>query len=149
MGFDELADPYHIPKICDECGGVLVFVGVGEYHCEKCGTVRYDDYGKVRLYIEKHPGANASEVENATGVTQRSIRRMLKENRIEIAENSKVTLFCESCGKAIRSGRFCPECETKYHKNLEETQRRKINPDMQGFGLNHGGEEGQRRFMRK
>lgn len=149
MEFDEITDPYHIPKICDECGGVFVFVGVGEYHCEKCGNVRYDDYGKVRLYIEKHPGANAAEVENATGVTQRSIRRMLKENRIEVAESSKVTLFCESCGKAIRSGRLCTECEIKYHRKLEDGQRRKTEQDMKGYALNHGGEEGHRRFIRK
>ncbi|MCD7836487.1 MAG: hypothetical protein LUG83_07565 [Lachnospiraceae bacterium] len=149
MEFDELTDPYHIPKICEKCGGVYVFEGVGEYHCEKCGNLQYDDYGKVRLYIEQHPGANAAEVENATGVSQRSIRRMLKENRIEVADSSKVTLFCESCGKSIRSGRFCPQCEVKYHQKIEESQRRKSDHDMKGFGLNKGGEEGQRRFIRK
>jgi len=149
MEFDDITDPYNIPKICEKCGGVFIFVGVGEYHCEKCGNVRYDDYGKVRMYIEKHPGANAAEVEVATGVKQRSIRRMLKENRIEVAENSKVMLRCENCGKAIRSGRFCAECEVKYHRKIEEGQRRQIDADAKGFALNHGGEEGQRRFKRE
>ena len=45
-------DMYHIPRVCTECGGVMIFKGVGEYHCEECGAVDYDDYGKVRGYIE-------------------------------------------------------------------------------------------------
>ena len=27
--------------------------------------------------------------------------------------------LCELCGKDIRSGRFCPECEMRVHRNLE------------------------------
>lgn len=48
---------YNRPTYCAECGGVMVFKGVGEYQCEKCGYLDYDDYGKVRNYIEKHMGA--------------------------------------------------------------------------------------------
>lgn len=29
-------DMYHVPRVCKECGGVMVFKGVGEYHCERC-----------------------------------------------------------------------------------------------------------------
>ena len=36
-------DMYNIPRVCKECGGVMVFKGVGEYHCEDCGAVDYDD----------------------------------------------------------------------------------------------------------
>jgi uncharacterized protein YjhX (UPF0386 family) len=150
MDFDSIIDYYHVPKTCEKCEGVLVFVGVGEYHCEKCGNVQYDDYGKVRMYIEQHPGITASEVETATGVAQRTIRRMLKENRIEVTADSKVTMFCEYCGTPIRSGRLCKNCEIKFHRKLEDDQRKKVVHDFQGFGMNRSaGEEGQRRFIRK
>lgn len=49
-------DNYNRPTICAECGGIMVFKGVGEYKCEKCGSVGYDDYGKTRNYIEHHRG---------------------------------------------------------------------------------------------
>lgn len=140
----------NIPLVCAKCGGVMVFKGVGEYHCEDCGYVDYDDYGKVRLYIEEHKGATAAEIELETGVTQRSIRRMLRESRIEIAEGSKMFLHCELCRKEIRCGRFCSECETKIHRNMEEQQREALRNcvKVKGFSSAEGGEEGQRRFMR-
>lgn len=143
-------DAYHIPRICKECGGVMVFKGVGEYHCEDCGLVDYDDYGKVRLYIECHKGATAAEIEKEVGVPQRTVRRLLKDGRIEIAEGSKMYLRCELCGKQIRSGQFCPECEIKAHRNLEEKQRELQRNIMQGYGMgDRKGEEGQKRFVRE
>ena len=82
--FSEI-NTYNRPTYCSECGGVMVFKGLGEYQCEKCGFLEYDDYGKARNYVEKHMGANAAEVAKATGVPQKSIRDMLKEGKLEIA----------------------------------------------------------------
>lgn len=143
-----LLDYYNIPRTCKECGGVMIFKGVGEYHCEDCGYVDYDDYGKVRLYIEKHKGATAAQIEAAIGVSQKSIRRMLKESRLEIAEGSRSYLHCEVCGKNIRSGRFCRECEANVHRNLESAQREALHKNMKILGMGNQGEEGQRRFIR-
>ena len=140
-------EKYHVPKICKQCGGVMIFKGVGEYHCEECGDVEYDDYGKVRLYIEEHPGANAAQVEENTGVTQKIIRRLLKDGRIEVAENSASFLRCEVCGKSIRSGEFCPECEVKVHQRMESQQRALMQKDSKGVGMGRKGDEGQRRFI--
>lgn len=143
-------DYYHTPRVCEECGGVMIFKGVGEYHCEDCGAVAYDDYGKVRLYIEEHKGATASEIEASTGVPQRSIRQMLRESRIEVAESSKMFLHCELCGKDIRSGRYCRECEEKYHRNIEEEKRQELRKLAQGFGAEKKtAEEGEKRFIRR
>ena len=139
---------YNIPRVCKECGGVMIFKGVGEYHCEECGSVDFDDYGKVRGYIEEHKGATAAQIEEAVGVPQRTIRRLLKDGRLEIAEGSKVFMRCELCGKQIRSGQYCPECEIKVHRNLEEKQREMLNKNARGFGLEQRSEEGQKRFTR-
>lgn len=143
-----MLEKYHVPQVCKVCGGVMIFKGVGEYHCEECRAVDYDDYGKVRLYIEEHPGANAAQVEENTGVSQKIIRRLLKDGRIEVAEGSKSFLRCEVCGKSIRSGQFCPECETKVHHRIEEQQRAINMKNAKGVGMGQKGDEGQRRFMR-
>lgn len=142
LGFDE----YHRPKLCEVCGGVMVFQGVGEYACEDCGTLAYDDYGKARLYIETHKGATASQIEAATGVKQRTIRLMLKEGRLEVAPDSKVFLYCEGCGKPIRSGRYCPECETGHHRRFEEQQRAERKSDLHGYGKGREEATGEKRF---
>ncbi|MCI8527618.1 MAG: hypothetical protein HFH82_00440 [Lachnospiraceae bacterium] len=140
---------YNIPHVCEMCGGVMIFKGVGEYQCEDCQYVDYDDYGKVRLYIEEHRGATAAQIEEAVGVSQRAIRRMLKEGRIEVAESSKTFLRCEICGKTIRSGQYCPECEVKVHRKLEEEERERRHKQDQGFGMEQKAAEGQKRFKRE
>lgn len=143
------ANNYNRPMICEECGGIMVFKGVGEYKCEDCGKVEYDDYGKVRNYIERHPGATSAQVSEATGVTQKAIREMLKEERLEIAPTSNAFLTCEICGKQIRSGRYCSRCEAAYHKEIEEKARASRNINISGFGAEkHVGEEGSKRFTR-
>ena len=107
---------YGKPIKCSICNGPLVYKGVGEYQCSECFNLEYDDYGKVRLYIESHNGATASEISEATEVSQAKIRQMLKEERLEVASDSRAFLHCEACGKEIRSGQFCSECEAKETK---------------------------------
>lgn len=143
-----IIDNYNRPKNCQECGGVMVFKGVGEYQCENCGAVAYDDYGKVRLFIEKHKGATAWEVEQGTGVSQKTIRQLLRDERITVASESKVFMHCELCGKPLRSGRFCPECEVKYHRGVEDRLRKERNQDMVVLGVGKTGEDGERRFKK-
>lgn len=139
-------DMYHRPIVCEKCGGVMIFKGVGEYHCEDCKFVAYDDYGKARLYIEKHHGATAAEVEMHTGVAQKTIRQMLKENRLEITMDSATFLKCEVCGAGIRGGRLCSKCEKDYHLRLEDEQRSQ--KKVHGFGKATPEEEGAKRFRR-
>jgi len=50
------------------------------------------------------------EVSDNTGVSPAKISRWLKEERLEVSEDSPVALNCEKCGVRIRSGRFCVEC---------------------------------------
>ena len=142
-------DQLNRPTYCEKCNGVMVFKGVGEYKCEDCGNLAYDDYGKVRNYVEKHSGATSAQVSAATGVSQKAIRDMLREERLEIAANSAVFLKCEICGTSIRSGRFCSKCETSYHRRVEEQARAGRNLSMSGFSTERPkGEDGAKRFTR-
>lgn len=142
-------DVYNRPTKCPECGGIMIFKGCGEYRCEDCKYIAYDDYGKVRNYVEKHGGATAAQVSEATGVKQKTIRTMLKESRLEIAEGSNSFMKCEMCGAEIRSGRVCSKCEVAYNRAVEEKARRKHEKMMAGFGMEHNtGEEGAKRFIR-
>lgn len=150
MDFERLLQPdrLNIPRQCEKCSGVMVFKGLGEYQCEDCGEFAYDDYGKVRAYIEEHKGATAAQIEDAIGVSQKTIRYLLREGRLEIAEGSRTFLHCDLCSKPIRSGRFCPECEMKVHRSMEAKQREISRRNLQGFSMGLKGEEGQKRFTR-
>lgn len=137
------------PYVCSKCGGELIFKGVGEYHCEDCDQIEYDDYGKVRLYLEKNKSANMSEIQEGTGVSMKSIKQMVKEKRFEITQNSKIFMYCERCHAVIRMGRFCNECEIKYHRELEAKMRAESRSGKTGVGTGIRGEKGAKRFERE
>lgn len=146
-------EKYNIPRVCKKCGGVLVYQGVGEYLCEDCHEEELDDYGKVRRFIEKHSGATAAQIELYVGVSQKVIRQMLKDGRIQIAAESRSFLQCELCGKTIRFGQFCTDCEVALHRNLEASVRtqkaQNKKEQVKIFGVGHTVEDGQIRFERK
>lgn len=140
---------YGKPANCSKCGSALRYVGIGEYECESCKNIEFDDYGKVRTYIEKNRGATQSQVSLATGVDVSKIRQMLREEKIEIAPNSVVFLQCESCGTPIRSGKYCSACAEKIQN--EEQKKRTLPGKGLGKGVQTGGgtsAKGERRYMR-
>lgn len=144
---DQLTD-LHVPQFCEKCGGIMVFRGVGEYECERCGFLAYDDYGKVRNCLERFPGVTIGEAEQRTGVSQRVIRKLLKEGRIMLTEDSKVMLSCERCGARIRFGRFCANCERIMAKEKENSQKHDaFHPTMHVYSARRSGEEkGKKRY---
>lgn len=118
-----ILDDFHRPTFCKNCKGVMIYRGLGEYQCEDCGALDYDDYGKVRNYLDRHKGANVAEISEATGVTHKSIRDMIKDKRFEIIDNKGGYIRCEMCGANINSGRLCSKCEMLYHRKMEEEAR--------------------------
>ena len=136
------------PILCPECEGVMVYRGLGEYRCEECGGISYDNYGKVRNYLEKHGGANVGEISDETGVSHKAIREMIKENRFEVIESRAGYIVCEMCGVDIKSGRLCHKCEELYHKQVEE-QTRAERKKGKGYADGQTGEEGSKRYTRQ
>lgn len=120
------------PRKCSKCGENMKYKGLGEYVCEECRIREFDDYGKVRNYIEKHKGCNAIEVEKETGISRRVVGRLLKEERLEVTKDSKIFLKCERCGKDILSGRFCDKCYGLIKDQREE--RGETKRSIQGVG---------------
>ena len=118
-------NPYHRPIYCRKCGGVLVFTGGGTYKCEDCDAVEYDDWGKVREYLYKYPNANALDIEQAIGIPRKTVNMLLREGKI-LTTSANAFLRCEICGTPISSGRYCNNCEHKYHENIEKAARVKL-----------------------
>ena len=139
---------YQKPTLCVKCGGVLVYKGLGEYQCEVCEEVEYDDYGKVRNYLDKHRGANVAQISDDTGVSHKVIREMIKENRFEVIDNPGGYIRCEMCGVDIKSGRWCPNCEVAYHRKMEDNVRNEKKKNLTGYGDASQGEQGSIRFTR-
>jgi len=104
-------------KYCKECRKIFQYVS-GPVLCPVCRKRDEEDFEKVRKFLRDYPGANMQEVSDNTGVSPAKISRWLKEERLEVSENSLVALNCEKCGVRIRSGRFCVECSKGLAKEM-------------------------------
>ena len=98
------------PWFCSKCGVVLKPAFSGTYECTTCKNLEYDDFGKVKNYIEENGRQPAVILAEKTGVPIDTIDMLLKTGRLEIPDGADIYIKCERCGCDIRYGRYCPEC---------------------------------------
>ena len=96
---------------CSICGGGLKQIRSGEYQCQKCGNYEYDDFGKVRKYLDENGPQPKEKIILDTGVTRAVVNMFLEEQRLEVAPHSEKALRCSICGKEIQSGIICSACK--------------------------------------
>ena len=121
------------PISCKKCNGKLFYIGSGKYKCDPCETEYYDDFGKVKEFLEGHGAAPAITIASHTGVSMELIDLFLRKGKLEIIENSKFYISCEKCGCAIRYGRYCPHCAREvfggimalFHEDAGECPKKK------------------------
>jgi len=104
-------------KNCRGCGKMFSYLS-GPQICPECRKKDEDDFTKVKKYLYDHPGASMKEISDECEVSIEKITRYLKDGRLEIKEGSNVILECESCGKAIRSGRLCRDCMKQLERDM-------------------------------
>lgn len=95
---------------CRNCGRIFNYVG-GSFLCQPCREKMEEKFHEVKEYIRSNPGVGIPEVSEACDVEPSQIRQWLREDRLEITEDSPIFLNCESCGAPIRSGKFCEKCK--------------------------------------
>lgn len=111
---------------CTRCGKIYNYDGFKV--CRICRKEDELDYQKVKDYLQENPGADISEVHNATEVEHSKIIDFLRDGRLEVEEGGSLILECESCGISIRTGRFCDKCAgvlTKEMSRVVDSSRSK------------------------
>lgn len=110
---------------CRGCGRIFNYV-TGPILCQKCREEMEAKFQEVKEYIRQNPGVGIQEVSDACDVPINQIQQWLREERLEVTENSAIFLSCESCGSPIRSGRYCDKCKsamTTGFKNILNANR--------------------------
>jgi ribosomal protein L32 len=100
----------------------------------------------VKEYIRENKGVGIPAVAEACEVDAGQIRQWLREERLELSEDSAVFLTCENCGQPIRSGRFCEKCTLNMTKGFQEV----LNSGRQTTSKpeKHEGESARMRFLK-
>lgn len=104
---------------CRVCGRIFNYLS-GAPVCQACKESQETKFQEVKEYIREHRGVGIQEVADACDVEPGQIRQWLREDRLEVTEDSAVFLNCESCGAPIRSGKFCERCKANMTKGFNE-----------------------------
>lgn len=105
-------------RTCRECKRIFNYLS-GPVICPACREALEEKFQEVKKYIMDHKGAGMQEVADECEVDIQQIRQWLREERLELTENSAIVLTCESCGGPIRSGRFCDKCRNAMANNFQ------------------------------
>lgn len=97
---------------CKNCGRLFNYIG-GTYRnlCPVCIDALEDKFQEVKKYVEDNPHCSMNEITEAMDVSPRQIEKWVREERLCFADDSPIGIACESCGKMIKSGRFCDACK--------------------------------------
>ena len=95
---------------CKMCGRIFNYVG-GPIWCQRCKEKMEEKFQEVKEFIRNNPGVDINVVSQECDVSTAQIQQWLRDERLEVTENSAIFLTCEKCGANIRSGRFCEKCK--------------------------------------
>lgn len=110
---------------CPRCGAL--FVKSLRPICQDCHKEIEEMFQKVYTYIRQRENrmATMSQVVEATGVSVEDITRFIKEGRLHLRHLPNMEYPCESCGRGIREGRLCRECQKEIEQELEAYEKEK------------------------
>lgn len=104
---------------CRKCGKIFNYIG-GMPICPACKDKEEEDFQTIKKYLYENPGASLTQVSTELDISIDTIKRFLREGRLEIAnDEGNMLLECENCGKSIKTGRFCPDCERIMASNFK------------------------------
>ncbi len=105
---------------CIKCNGLFYNKGILEQkECPRCrkktrlNESEEDKARKVREIVKNNPGISTGQVSLLTGIAPSRILNYLKEEVIELPDNSEFGLKCENCGISISHGKLCEKCNVK------------------------------------
>ncbi len=104
---------------CRVCGRIFNYIS-GAPVCPVCKESMEAKFQEVKEYIREHRGVGISEVAEACDVDPNQIRQWLRDDRLEVTEDSPMVLTCESCGEPIRSGKYCEKCKSSMSRGFNE-----------------------------
>jgi flagellar operon protein (TIGR03826 family) len=109
---------------CPKCGRLFVKSQFRDV-CEQCYREEEALFEKVYQFLRKRENRTATmaQVVKETGVSERLITKWIKAGRLKLVQFPNLGYPCEKCGKMIREGRICKECNIDLQKQLKQLEQ--------------------------
>jgi len=102
---------------CKLCGKLFNYIG-GMPVCAACKEELEEKYIQVKQFVRDNRRATMYEISEANDVSIQQINQWIREERLVFTDDSPIGIDCESCGKSIKTGRFCDMCKNTMTKDL-------------------------------
>ncbi len=102
---------------CRSCGKLFNYIS-GQPICPACRKKAEDKFVEVKKYVREHPDIEIKTLSEEMDVSISQIKRWVREERLVFSDDSPIGLPCESCGKTIKTGRYCEACRQKLAMGL-------------------------------
>ena len=110
---------------CRSCGSLFNYMG-GEPICASCKKKLEEKFTKVKEYLDEKPTATIVEVSEETEVSVTQLKQWIREERLSLSSASDIGITCMSCGRPIRTGRFCDKCKIKMQNDLSGATKKVV-----------------------
>lgn len=125
---------------CKSCGRIFNYLS-GPPICEACKANVEDKFDEVKSYVRDHGQAPINQVSEDCDVSVKQLKQWIREERLQLSEESGFFLECENCGASILTGRFCDRCKAKlttdfqgvYAKPVLKEQKKERDKDRMRF----------------
>lgn len=111
---------------CPKCGRLFVKNQFRDI-CEVCYKEEEKLFEKVYNFLRKRENRTATlaQVVAATEVDETLIIKWIKKGRIQLLQFPNLGYPCDKCGKLIREGRLCSECNKGLQQQLQKLEEEK------------------------
>ena len=103
---------------CQRCR--RVFVRTAKNICPQCLYEIEQEFLRCHDFLRDHPGSTVMEIHEGTGVSVKQIEEFVKEGRFEFVSGGNLDYGCERCGRRIRKGRFCDQCQQELMREFSQ-----------------------------
>ncbi len=107
-------------KNCPICGNLFIALP-GVRVCRDCRDIELQKEKEIISYVREHPKSTVQEILDATGCSEKMLRRMIKEGRF-IEFRKDISYPCKKCGRPIIAGKYCKDCYEKMQQKLRHAQ---------------------------
>ena len=117
-------------KNCRKCRSLFNYIA-GPQICPQCREKLEAKFQDVKKYVYENKGASINQIAADCEVDVPQIQQWIREERLVFAEDSPISINCESCGAMIKTGRFCANCKNAMANGLNSTIARPQAPTQQ------------------
>ncbi|MCH5251851.1 MAG: flagellar protein [Lachnospiraceae bacterium] len=104
--------------MCKNCGKLFNHIS-GERICPACQKEIEQKFFEVKKYVRENPDIGIQALSKEMDVSVAQIKRWIREERLIFSPDSPVGIPCESCGKTIKTGRYCEACKATLANEIQ------------------------------